>query len=181
MTRFPFLRLNNVPLWGFLGGSDSRESVCNARDPGSIPDPRVGKIPWRRKWQPTPVFLPGESHGRRNLVGYSPWGHKELDTTERLTLSLTPQLWDVCRPYPRIEYTWASENGFNTPDSESLQASRRRRCQEAFLSLASPFTALPHPYTTLPLFLTLSRPLEHHFSHKGNIQQNWICPPSLCC
>ena len=38
----------------------------------------VGKIPWRRKWQPTPVFLPGESHGQRSLVGYSPWGRKEL-------------------------------------------------------------------------------------------------------
>ena len=37
----------------------------------------VGKIPWRRAWQPTPVFLPGESHGQRSLVGYSPWGHKE--------------------------------------------------------------------------------------------------------
>ena len=38
-------------------------------------------ISWRRKWQPTPVFLPGESHGQRSLEGYSPWGHKELDTT----------------------------------------------------------------------------------------------------
>ena len=45
----------------------------------------VGKIPWRRKWQPTPVFLPGESHGQRSLVGYILWGHKESDTTERLT------------------------------------------------------------------------------------------------
>ena len=41
----------------------------------------AGKIPWRREWQPTPVFLPGESHGQRRLVGYSPWDHKELDTT----------------------------------------------------------------------------------------------------
>ena len=47
-------------------------------------DPWVGKIPWRRKWQPTPVVLPGESHGQRSLVGYSPWGRKEWDTTERL-------------------------------------------------------------------------------------------------
>ena len=39
---------------------------------------------WRRKWQPTPVFLPGKSHGQRNLVGYSPWGRKESDTTEQL-------------------------------------------------------------------------------------------------
>ena len=41
----------------------------------------VGKIPWRRKWQPTPVSLPGKSHGW-SLVGYSPWGHKESDMTE---------------------------------------------------------------------------------------------------
>ena len=47
-------------------------------------NPWVGKIPWRRKWQPTSVFLPGESHGERSLVGHSPRGHKELDTTEQL-------------------------------------------------------------------------------------------------
>ena len=39
---------------------------------------------WRRKWQPTPIFLPEELHGQRNLVGYSSWGHKQLDTTEQL-------------------------------------------------------------------------------------------------
>ena len=43
------------------------------------------KIPWRREWLPSPVFLPGESHGQSSLVGYSPWGHKEMDMTERLT------------------------------------------------------------------------------------------------
>ena len=53
---------------------------ANAGDVGF--DPWVGKIPWRRKWQPTPGFLPGASHGRRSLVGSSPWGHKESDTTE---------------------------------------------------------------------------------------------------
>ena len=42
----------------------------------------VGKIPWRREWQPTPVFLPGEIHGQRNLAGYSLWSHKELSMTE---------------------------------------------------------------------------------------------------
>ena len=41
-------------------------------------NPLVVKIPWRRKWQPTPVFLPGKSHGQRSLVGYSPWGHKKV-------------------------------------------------------------------------------------------------------
>ena len=52
-------------------------------------------IPWRRKWQPTPVFLPGKPHGWRNLVGYSPWGHKELDVTEHLQFHFQPSLWSV--------------------------------------------------------------------------------------
>ena len=59
------------------------ESVClQCRRPGF--DPWVGKIPWRRKWQPTPVFLAGEFHGQRSLVGYNPRGCKESNTTERL-------------------------------------------------------------------------------------------------
>ena len=54
--------------------------------------PWVGKIPWRRAWQPTPVFLPGESHGQRSLGSCSPWGHKESDTTERLSTPWLEQL-----------------------------------------------------------------------------------------
>ena len=57
----------------FLGGS-TQESTCQCSRNGS--DPWVGKIPWRRKWQATPVFLPGESHGHRSLEGYRPWGRK---------------------------------------------------------------------------------------------------------
>ena len=68
---------------GFPGGSNGNVSACNARDLGSTwVRSLVGKIPWRRKWQPTPAFLPGKSHGWRTLVGYSPWGCKEMDTTE---------------------------------------------------------------------------------------------------
>ena len=48
-------------------------------------DPWVWKIPWRRKWLSTPIFLPGEFHGQRSLGGYSPWSRKESGTTERLT------------------------------------------------------------------------------------------------
>ena len=47
-------------------------------------DPWVGKMPWRRKWQPTSVFLPGKFHRQRNLTGYSPWCCKELDVMEQL-------------------------------------------------------------------------------------------------
>ena len=60
---------------GFPGSSEGKDSAYNA-----------GALGWedscRMKWQPTPVFLPGESHGQRSLVGYRPWGHKESDTTE---------------------------------------------------------------------------------------------------
>ena len=46
-------------------------------------------LQWRRKWQPTPLFQPGKSHGQRNLAGYSPWGHKELDTIQRLNSTIS--------------------------------------------------------------------------------------------
>ena len=67
-------------MWGFLGDSVGKEPACNAggclkyRRAGF--NPWVGKFPWRRKWQPTPVFLPGKSHGQRSLAGYSPWGRE---------------------------------------------------------------------------------------------------------
>ena len=51
-------------------------------------DPWVGKIPWRREWQPMPAFLPGKSHGQKSLACYSPWSHKESNMSERLTLPL---------------------------------------------------------------------------------------------
>ena len=74
--------------WGtftftFLGGSEGKESACNAGDTSSIPG--SGSSPWRREQLLAPVFLPGKSHGRKSLVGYSPWGRKEADTTEMST------------------------------------------------------------------------------------------------
>ena len=74
--------------WGSIafsdpGGASGKEFTCQCqRHKRCKFDPWVGKIPTRREWQPTPVFLPGESHGQRSLVDYSPWGHKESDTTE---------------------------------------------------------------------------------------------------
>ena len=58
-------------------------SAGDIRGMGLIPG--LGRFPQRRAWQPTPVFLPGESHGQRSLAGYSPWSHKGSDVTERLT------------------------------------------------------------------------------------------------
>ena len=69
-------------IWGFILGSDGKASAYNAGDPGSIPG--LGRSPGEGNWQSTPGLLPGKSHGQRSLVGYSPWGRKESDTTERL-------------------------------------------------------------------------------------------------
>ena len=69
--------------WILMGnGLSGEEFTCQCRRLGF--NPWVGKIPWRRKWQPTPVFLLRKSHGRRSLMGYSPWSHKESDTTQWL-------------------------------------------------------------------------------------------------
>ena len=85
---------------GFPGGSEVKASACKLGDPG--------KIPWRRKWHPTPVCLPGESHGWRSLVGYSPWGRKESDTTERLHFHFQRHRKDVMLPFP-MQWQWPRE------------------------------------------------------------------------
>ena len=69
---------------------EGKISACNIGDLVLIPG--SGRFPRRREWLPTPVFVPGEFHGRRSLVSYSPWSHKELDMTERLWASLVAQM-----------------------------------------------------------------------------------------
>ena len=74
--RSPWMILNSTSLV-------AQSAIClQFGRPGFYP--WVGKIPWRKKWQPTPVSLPEKSHGQRSLVGCSPWGHKEPGTTEQL-------------------------------------------------------------------------------------------------
>ena len=77
---------------GFPDGLGGQESACQCRRhkrPRFLP--WLGNIPWRRAWQPTPVSLPGESHGQRSLAGYSPQGCRGSDTPERLTLNQSEQ------------------------------------------------------------------------------------------
>ena len=82
-----------IKTWDFPSGSEGKESTCNVGDPGSTPE--SGGFLWRREWLPTLVFLPGESQGQMSLEGSSPWGHKESDMTEWLTLltSLSGYWW----------------------------------------------------------------------------------------
>ena len=89
------------PMWGFSGGTAVKNlPACKRRGF----DPWVGKIPWRRKWPPTPVFLPGKSHGRRSLAGYGPWGHRESDTTEWLNNSKSCEI--SCQP---SKFIWITQ------------------------------------------------------------------------
>ena len=93
LAHYHFKRCFYLTFWGFgtielgvlpCGGYDKESSGQCRRPTRCRLDPLVGKIPSRRKWQPTPVFLPGESHGQRSPVGYSPWGHKESDMYEHV-------------------------------------------------------------------------------------------------
>ena len=80
MFRLPApFSVNLYVAWDFPGDAESKESASNTGDPSSIPEL---KITWKCAWQPTPAFLPRQSHEQRSLAGYSPQGHKELDTTE---------------------------------------------------------------------------------------------------
>ena len=69
-------------------------------------DPWVRKIPWRRKWQPAPVFLPGEFHGQRSLAGYRPWGPKELDTTQHVCTHIYSIIDTAGPPHPQVLLSW---------------------------------------------------------------------------
>ena len=92
--------LNKFSSFGFLGSSVVKEFTCPCRRLRRLGfDPWVGKIPWRRKWQPIPVFLPGKSHGQRNLVGCSLWDCKESDITEHACMdfqeTIKEQPWGI--------------------------------------------------------------------------------------
>ena len=123
---------------GFPGGSDNEESDWNAGDPEF--DPYVGKISWRRAWLSTPVFLPGEFHGLRILAGCSPQGHKELDTTEWLMLSLFSLSLPVFL---------SSSNSVSHPVVSDSLRSHRLQDHQAPLSVGFSrqeyWSGLPHP------------------------------------
>ena len=99
--------------------------------------PWVGKIPWRGAWQPTPVFLPGESHGQRRLVGYGSWGHKEVDMTGGTHHSLAQytlsQAWghSVFLAYLFVDDTFLT-SAYNANCKVSFTSSRRSQGSKFF-------------------------------------------------
>ena len=77
IIKYTFFTYTCVFISGFSGGTSGKQPVCPSRRHKRCEfNPWVGRIPWKRAWWPTPIFLPGESHGQRSLVGYSPWGHR---------------------------------------------------------------------------------------------------------
>ena len=93
-----------------------KESTCQCRRCRRCQfGPWVEKIPWRRKWQPTPVSLPGKFHGQRIPVGHSPWGLKESDLTEWLTLSLFIFGWGPGTLWLWPEGSVVAAHGFSCP------------------------------------------------------------------
>ena len=90
--------------YSFLHVLSGKESACQCRRFRRCGfNPWVGKIPWRRKWQPTPVFLPEKSHGQRSLASYSPWDLKESDMNEQLSthICLCFEFCSISSSYPQ--------------------------------------------------------------------------------
>ena len=125
----------------------------------------VGKIPWRRKWQPTPVFLPGKSHGRKSLVSYSPRGRKKLDTTEQLSFFLfisSVQLLSLVRL-------------FATPWTAECQASLSLTNSQSLLKLTSIRLVMlsNHLILCCPLLLASVFPSIRVFSNESVLCIRW--------
>ena len=80
-----YFSLNYMPSWASLVTQEVKDLPAMRE---TWDRSLVGKIHWRSEWQPNPVFLPGESHEQRSVAGYSPWGHIELETTERLSTNV---------------------------------------------------------------------------------------------
>ena len=141
-----------------------KESACQCRRHRRQRfSPWVRKIPWRRKWQPTPVFLPGKSHGQRSLVGHGPQGHKESDTTELLSVrahthtplgrgphgTLTVQWKPVAQDGVGVGWRW---EGDKKPKLAALGYRRSRNYSgksSSFLVLVQPLSTFPSPLSSM--------------------------------
>ena len=140
---------------GFPGGLSGNKSTCQCKRRGF--NPWVGKIPWQRKWQPTPVFLPGEFHGQRSPVGSmgSPWGHKESDNwmtahTERLGTGDSNG----------AEHCWSADSPHAFPKLTHLEAHAISTCRQ-----------WPHPVSTTASY-SIIWAADHLPRVKGNSQSS---------
>ena len=119
--------------WG-----SSKEPACQCRRHRF--NPWVRKIPWRREWEPSPIFLPGKSHGEKRLVSYTPWGHKGVRhnfSSVQFRLSVVS---DSLRPHG-LHHTWLP-SPLPTPKAYSNSCPSSRWCHPTISSSVVPFSSL---------------------------------------
>ena len=114
--------------WGLSRWLSGKESTCQCRRRRF--DLWVWKIPWRKKWQPTPIFLPGKSHEQRSLMSYSPWGCKESDTTEGLSIH-TQHLLSALSTLITLLYLSSSQQFWNRALNSSNTVRRKVSVRQA--------------------------------------------------
>ena len=128
-----------LPRW--LSG---KESLCRYRRRRF--DPWVGKIPWRREWQPTPVFLLGKLHGQRSQVGYSPWDHKGSDMAEWLS-STHVHTGLAVSPSPRTEVLLRRRDSRHRARTTQVETRHKEEARDqsegSWASRGQPRTAKP--------------------------------------
>ena len=127
-------------------------------------DPWVGKIPWRRKWQPTPVLLPEKSHGQRSLVDYSPWGCKESDTQQFHTLTKQAILHQASCS------TWGSVPTNSAPFSPLSHLS-------VLLVMRAEETSVPPPVSLLTYILlkTIHFWTDYKYKYASGLNMLYVC------
>ena len=143
-------------------------------------DPCIRNIPWSRAWQPIPIFLPGEFHGQRSLVGSSPQGHKESDTTKasKHSTSTTP----LAVQWLRLCFH-CSRHGFdpwvgNEPTSRSTVQPRKKKRKKEI----EPLTCHPQYLGLVSLVRsTLKCQVSHSFSRTSQQEGSWLWKKPLAC
>ena len=156
-------------LWWLPKWHRGKEPICQCRRHKRLEfDPWVGKIPWKRAWQPTPVFLPRESHGQNPCShvtpGYSPWGNKELDTTEHACI---PGLW-------REHRVWMS-CPLEQSDDTVPHADMEHRCgvMRVWLSVVHPLPSDHQWPKSLPIWrLDMNQKNRPHFRKTHQTMKN---------
>ena len=125
--------------------------------------PWVRKVPWRRKWLPTPIFLPGEFHGQRNLAGYHPWSHKDSDTTEQLILTSSVQSLSHVWLYV-IPWTAAHQTSLSITNSGACSNScpSSQWCHPTISSSVVPFSSCLQSFSASGSF-----PMSQFFTSGG--------------
>ena len=165
----------------FSDGAAGQESACIAEDTGEVGDRLnswVRKMPWRRRWQPAPVFLPGSFHGQRSMAGYSPNYHNKSDTTEWLNT----QYWIIIQSTNKWTNQFSSVQSlshvrlFATPWIAACQASLSITNSHSLLKLMSIKSVMPSSHLILCRPLLLLPPILPSikvFSNESALRIRW--------